>query len=191
MKLLEHSCKSETALIRLMDGRWFIWESIEQENCSTELLQLIQKNFLHCCYCHCFVLTCLCHHPPHSQRTDKNPLSWRNDQSESFFKRCQHIIATQPSTNKKPDTSMIQILSSLFLLILHSAPLSPPNHSSVVFSGDIPPLLCCRLAVTHFHFKLPCVALTDITLWQLRPIITPTTASVSVHNLSHHPACPD
>lgn len=50
----------------------------QQRNCSTELMQtlhLIPKYSPLCCYCHCFELTYVCHHPSHSQRIDENPLS--------------------------------------------------------------------------------------------------------------------
>lgn len=53
----------------------------QQRNCSTELMQtlhLIPKYSPLCCYCHCFELTCVCHHPSHSQRIDENPLSSDN-----------------------------------------------------------------------------------------------------------------
>lgn len=158
------------------------------------ILHLILKNSF-CCHCHCFVLTCVCHHPPHSQRIDKNPLSWRNVyfKVKCFFQLCLHIIATMPSNKgEKSLKSLIKLKfkypPSLSPLLLYPAlQVHLTSFALRITKGPSLPVFSIGCQSPIFSLQLPYHHSTTI-LQRIMDYIIPQAQTLTC-KAHMHPSC--
>lgn len=150
------------------------------------MLHLILKNSF-CCRRHCFVLTCVCHHPPHSQRIDKKSwiagemcaLKW-NVSSNAVSISLQQCRPTQEKKAchfHEPCSLKFKYPPSLSPSLLYPAPPSPPNlFCSADYKRASSPHLFCPLPVSHFQSPVA---------------LSPRLRCASAHYGLHRPAGPD